>query len=140
MAWQYPITIAEFRDYFASDFDLSTVSDATIELYFEEARAMISNCLVRSRYYKSSFRDLVAFLYCQKNGDLKGQGTLSLSGTIASWSNGSFSKSYNVPKAFIDNPTFAMFASNRFGLSYLQKLYPCTRASLFFAIGRTNKY
>lgn len=128
----YPITIEEFKDYYINDFDFSVITEDQIILIFDLACTQIASvapCLSKSNTLKYAFLALSAyFLFKQFGSGKYGESNSNSSNTvglISSHSMDDVSISYSLPEKFLKSPFFFFFTQNKFGMDYLQMVYPC---------------
>lgn len=114
------------------------ITDEDIERAFAEAKMSFNISL-----WGDDDSIKLAYLYCAAFWlayDIKAaQGGIggASSMPVTSRSVGSVSESYGLPNAYMDEPMFAMYASNPWGLKYLQLALPRIRGNVMGIAGRT---
>lgn len=144
-----PITIAEFKVYFARDFTYGatdvTVKDADITKAIGEANALFNTGLwTAGTDLEIAFQYLTAHCLVtaiRAAGGLKAVGTgIDSTGSFAlnSKSAGPRSISYALPQDMKDNPVLNQYMKTQYGQKYLEMLTPNLIGNVEIAQGRTQ--
>lgn len=125
----YPISIAEFKTYFAKDFiygsDNNQVSDNDISRAMSEASMNYNEDMFDDEETKKNiFYYLTAFYLVVDIDNASSQGGSGSSGIVSHRRVRNVEESFAVPQWALQNPLFSQFASNGYGRKYLNMIYP----------------
>lgn len=132
----YPISIEEFKTYFAKDFiygnDSGQVSDADISRAMSEADMNFNAGMFEDENTrKMIFYYLTAFYLVFDMENASSQGGSGSSGLVSHRRVRNVEESFAVPQWALKDPLFSQFASNGYGRKYLNMIYP-------YLIGRVS--
>lgn len=125
----YPITIDDFKTFFAKDFDYGTditqVSDADIAKAMVEAgmnfNEKLFDCIEEK---KLIFSYLTAYYLVVDINNTNTQGASNNGGLVTYRQVRNVAESFKVPKWVEENPMLSQFAQNGYGLKYITMIYP----------------
>lgn len=125
----YPITIDEFKTFFAKDFDYGTeitqVSDVDISKAMVEAgmnfNEKLFDCVEEK---KIIFSYLTAYYLVVDINNANTQGASNNGGLLTYRQVRNVAESFKVPKWVEESPMFSQFSQNGYGLKYLTMIYP----------------
>ena len=125
----YPISVAEFKTYFAKDFEYGNeadqVSDTDISRAMSEASMNFNEGLFDTGEEKKTiFYYLTAYYLVVDINNANAQGASNGGGLVTYRQVRNVSESFKVPKWIEENPLFSQFAQNGYGLKYLTMIYP----------------
>ena len=125
----YPISIAEFKTYFAKDFEYGNgtdqVSDTDISRAMSEASMNFNEGLFDTEEAKKTiFYYLTAYYLVVDINNANTQGTSNNGGLVTYRQVRNVAESFKVPKWVEENPLFSQFAQNGYGLKYITMIYP----------------
>lgn len=125
----YPITIDEFKTFFAKDFDYGTeitqVSDADISKAMVEAGMNFNEKLFGSEEEKKIiFSYLTAYYLVVDMNNVNTQGASNNGGLVTYRQVRNVAESFKVPNWVSENPMLSQFAQNGYGLKYITMIYP----------------
>lgn len=138
----FPITIAEFKTFFAKDFEYGSepeqVSDADISRAMTEASMNFNGDIFDTEEErKLIFSYLVAYYLVVDINNANTQGASNNGGLVTYRQVRNVSESFKVPKWVEENPMISMFAQNGYGLKYITMVYPYLIGRVGIAPGRT---
>lgn len=138
----FPITIAEFKTFFAKDFEYGSeqeqVSDADISRAMTEAGMNFNGDMFDTEdERKLIFSYLVAYYLVVDINNANTQGASNNGGLVTYRQVRNVSESFKVPKWVEENPMISMFAQNGYGLKYITMVYPYLIGRVGIAPGRT---
>lgn len=147
MAWTQP-TVSEFKAFFNRDFNyapdsdptnLDYIGDSDISKAISEALINFNTTLFGENDEKTIVFMYLAAYYLVENIKASSQGIGSqFNFPITSKSVGSVSAGYQIPDRILKNPQFAMYASNAYGVRYIQYAEPWTIGNIRTVAGQTN--
>lgn len=125
----YPITIDEFKTFFAKDFDYGTeitqVSDVDISKAMVEAgmnfNEKLFDCVEEK---KMIFSYLTAYYLVVDINNANTQGASNNGGLVTYRQVRNVAESFKVPNWVSENPMLSQFAQNGYGLKYITMIYP----------------
>ena len=125
----YPITIDEFKTFFAKDFDYGTeitqVSDVDISKAMVEAgmnfNEKLFDCVEEK---KIIFSYLTAYYLVVDINNANTQGASNNGGLVTYRQVRNVAESFKVPNWVSENPMLSQFAQNGYGLKYITMIYP----------------
>lgn len=145
------ITVSDFKAFFRRDFPYlpsdplsycdadEYVLDSDIQKAFMEAQILFNQALFGSNAdITLVYLYLTAFFLVNDIGTA-GAGLSSTGGfPVSSRTVGSVSESYEIPKAYVDNPTYSFYAKNGYGLKYLNLVLPMLVGNVGAVYGGTR--
>ena len=148
MAWTQP-TVAEFKTYFARDFNFAPVNDPdNIDLYIVDADVTkaINEALINfnTELYGTDDQITSAFMYLAAfhmvvNLQNSSKGIASQSKfPISSNSVGGVSVNYLIPERYSRDPYLSQFVQNGYGMKYLAITIPFLVGAMEFLEGTTT--
>jgi hypothetical protein len=138
----YPITVSEFKTFFAKDFDYGTepdqVSDSEITRAMTEASMNFNEALFDTDDEKKLiFSYLTAYYLVIDINNANTQGASNNGGLVTYQQVRNVAESFKVPKWIEESPMFSMFSQNGYGLKYLTMIYPYLIGNVRIVPGRT---
>ena len=138
----YPITVSEFKTFFAKDFDYGTepdqVSDSEITRAMTEASMNFNEALFDTQDEKKLiFSYLTAYYLVIDINNANAQGAGNNGGLVTYRQVRNVAESFKVPKWIEESPMFSMFSQNGYGLKYLTMIYPYLIGNVGIVPGRT---
>lgn len=138
----YPITVSEFKTFFAKDFDYGTepeqVSDSEITRAMTEASMNFNEALFDTQDEKKLiFSYLTAYYLVVDINNANAQGAGNNGGLVTYRQVRNVAESFKVPKWIEESPMFSMFSQNGYGLKYLTMIYPYLIGNVGIVPGRT---
>lgn len=138
----YPITVSEFKTFFAKDFDYGTepdqVSDSEITRAMTEASMNFNEALFDTQDEKKLiFSYLTAYYLVIDINNANAQGAGNNGGLVTYRQVRNVAESFKVPKWIEESPMFSMFSQNGYGLKYLTMIYPYLIGNVRIVPGRT---
>jgi hypothetical protein len=138
----YPITVSEFKTFFAKDFDYGTepdqVSDSEITRAMTEASMNFNEALFDTQDEKKLiFSYLTAYYLVIDINNANTQGASNNGGLVTYQQVRNVAESFKVPKWIEESPMFSMFSQNGYGLKYLTMIYPYLIGNVGIVPGRT---
>lgn len=125
----YPITISEFKTFFAKDFiygdEIDQVSDIDITKAMTEASMNFNEQLFESiEEKKLVFSYLTAYYLVVDINNANTQGASNNGGLVTYRQVRNVAESFKVPNWVSENPMLSQFAQNGYGLKYITLIYP----------------
>lgn len=144
MAYTDP-TIDDFKAWFSRDFpfgndSLAQVNDTDVTKCLTQQQNTINPCLFPTQNIYTQGALLLAAFNLVQNLRASSQGIAAkFDWTTSSKSVGGVSAGFAIPSRILENPSLAIYASNTYGVMYLQLILPFLVGQMFSVDGNVNE-